>query len=380
MESALETLQHAIQHALALGLRRAGGLEPLREALHALHPYTALAPLADAVQTLLETDETGAHLNLLTRLYYTSELLLMHLKAHQMPLLLAAEVLQEPTRRVAAPAHDDPFTQLFRGEASLLQVLPTIYAHLEAWQPDQPLLPLQLALAHYATAPIAIERLRTLGADALETVIKLASSKSPVVRLRACELLLEHDAPRATAALRSALPNAPCALPLLQKLRARPDLHALLLPEGAPPLEQVLPLLTDRRLLQQLLRQREAQIMLLPPNAPVLDALLQTVRKLAHHEADYWQLLARVPHERITQTLLANPAWLRALCYEHFIATLDYRLIPILRSVHAQLWRDQMQQISRRLPDAAFLPDALHTYPELVGRFGEPATITRRTD
>lgn len=380
MESALETLQRAIQHALALGLRRAGGLEPLRDALHALHPYTALAPLADAVQTLLETDDTGAHLNLLTRLYYTSELLLMHLKAHQMPLLPAAEVLQEPTRRVAAPAHDDPFAQLFRGEASLLQVLPTIHAQLEAWQPDQPLLPMQLALSHYAIAPIALERLRTLGADALETVIKLASSKSPVVRLRACELLLEHDAPRATAALRSALPKAPRALPLLQKLRARPNLHALLLPEGAPPLEQVLPLLTDRRLLQQLLRQSEAQIMLLPPNAPVLDALLQTVRQLAHHEADYWQLLARVPHERITQTLLANPAWLRALCYEHFIATLDYRLIPILRSVHAQLWRDQMQQISRRLPDAAFLPDALHAYPELVGRFGEPAAIARHTD
>lgn len=380
MESALETLQRAIQHALALGLRRAGGLEPLREALHALRPHTALAPLADAVQSLLETDDTGAHLNTLTRLDYTGEQLLMHLKARQMPTLPAAEVLQEPTRRVAAPVHDDPFTPLFRGEASLLQVLPTIHAQLEAWQPDQPLLPLQLALAHYATAPIALERLRTLGADALETVIQLASSKSPVVRLRACELLLEHDAPRATAALRSALPKAPRALPLLQKLRARPDLHALVVPEGAPPLEQVLPLLTDRRLLQQLLRQSEAQIMLLPPNAPVLDALLQTVRKLAHHEADYWQLLARVPHERITQTLLANPAWLRALCYEHFIATLDYRLIPILRSVHAHLWRDQMQQISRRLPDAAFLPDALHTYPELVGRFGEPATLARHTD
>lgn len=380
MVSALETLQRAIQHALVLGLRRAGGLEPLREVLHALRPQTALAPLADAVQTVLATDDTETHLNTLIRLYYTSEQLLMHLKAHQMPTLPIAEVLREPTRCVAAPVHNDPFAQLFRGEASLLQVLPTIHAQVEAWQPSQSLLPLQLALAHYATAPIALERLRALGADALETVIKLASNKSPVVRLRACELLLEYNTPKAVAALRSALPRAPRALPLLQKLRARPDLHTLVAPEGAPPLEQVLPLLTDRRLMQQLLHQIEGQIMLLPTNAPEMDALTQAVRKLAHHEADYWQLLARVPHERVTQTLLTNPAWLRSLCYEHFIATLDYRLIPILRGVHAQFWRDQMQQISRRLPDAAFLPDALHAYPELVGRFGEPATIARHTD
>lgn len=377
MESALETLQRAILHTLALGLRRAGGLEPLREAMHALRPHTALAPLADAVQTVLETDDTGAHLNTLTRLYYTTEQLLMHLKARQMPMRHAAEVLLEPTRRVAAPVHDDPFAQLFRGEASLLQVLPAIHAQLEEWQPEQPLLPLQLALSHYATAPIACERLRTLGTDALETLIKLASSKSPVVRLRACELLLEHNAPRATAALRGALPKAPRALPLFQKLRARPDLHTLVVSEGAPPFEQVLPLLTDRRLLQQALRQSGAQIMLLRPDAPALTALMRTARELAHHEPDYWHLLARMPHERITQTLLADPAWLRALCYEHFIATLDYRLIPILRSVHAQFWRDQMQQISRSLPDAAFLPDALHAYPDFVGRFGEAATIVR---
>ena len=50
MQQALEELQRAIQHVLALGLGRAGGLEPLRDALRALQPYDALAPLADGVQ------------------------------------------------------------------------------------------------------------------------------------------------------------------------------------------------------------------------------------------------------------------------------------------------------------------------------------------
>jgi hypothetical protein len=197
------------------------------------------------------------------------------------------------------------------------------------------------------------------------------------VRLRACELLLEYDAPKATAALRSALPKAPRALPLMQKLRARPDLHDLLLKDGAPTLEQWLPTLSDRRQFHQMLQKTETQIMLTPANAPALDALFQKTRALAANEYDYWRMLVRVPNERVTQTLLAHSEWLRSLCYEHFLATLDYRLIPILRSVHTQLWREQMRQIAQNLPDAAFLPDALRGHPDLVKRFGEPAEVVK---
>jgi len=378
MQQALEELQRAIQHALALGLGRAGGLEPLRDALRALQPYDALAPLAEGVQAALDAGDTRAQLNALTRLHYTCERLLVRLHADALP-TLSADALHEPTRKVAAvvPPNTEPSARLFRGEASLLETLPAIYAHLQAWQPDQPLLPVQLALAHWGTAHLATERLRALGADALQAVIQLAGSKSPAVRLRACELLLEYDAPKATAALRSALPKAPRALPLMQKLRARPDLHDLLLKDGAPTLEQWLPTLSDRRQFHQMLQKTETQIMLTPANAPALDALFQKTRALAANEYDYWRMLVRVPNERVTQTLLAHSEWLRSLCYEHFLATLDYRLIPILRSVHTQLWREQMRQIAQNLPDAAFLPDALRGHPDLVKRFGEPAEVVK---
>jgi len=115
----------------------------------------------------------------------------------------------------------------------------------------------------------------------------------------------------------------------------------------------------------------------MPPDAPVLDALVQKIHALAANEYDYWRMLVRVPHERITQTVLAYSEWLRSMCYEHFLATLDYRLIPILRSVHPQFWREQMRQLTQRLPDAAFLPDALRGHPDLVKRFGEPAEIAQ---
>jgi hypothetical protein len=36
-----------------------------------------------------------------------------------------------------------------------------------------------------------------------------------------------------------------------------------------------------------------------------------------------------------------------------------------------------MRQIAQSLPDAAFLPDALRGYPDLVKRFGEPAEIAQ---
>ena len=405
MQQALEELQRAIQHALALGLGRAGGLEPLRDALRALQPHDALAPLADGVQAVLDTDDARVQLDVLTRLHYACGRLLTRLHADALP-TLSADALHEPTRRVAAvvppssrlsPIREgseapsvppagrgnlqegvlESFARLFRGEASLLETLPTVYAHLQAWQPDQPLLPIQLALAHYGTAHIALERLRALGATALQAVIQLAGSKSPAVRLRACELLLEYDAPKATAALRSALPKAPRALPLMQKLRTRPDLHEVLLKDGAPTLEQWLSALGDRRQYHQMLQQTEVQIMLLPPNAPALDALLQKVRTLAFNEYESWRMLARVPHERITQTLLAHPEWLRSQCYEHFLATLDYRLIPILRSIHPQFWREQVRQIAQNLPDAAFLTDALRGHPDLVKRFGEPAEVAQ---
>jgi len=378
MQHALEELQRAIQHVLALGLGRAGGLEPLRDALRALQPYDALAPLADGVQAVLDTDDARVQLDVLTRLHYACGRLLTCLRADALP-MLHADALREPTRRVAAvvPPNTEPFAHLFRGEASLLEVLPAVYAHLQAWQPDQPLLPVQLALAHCGTAHIATERLRALGADALQAVIQLAGSKSPAVRLRACELLLEYDAPKATAALRSALPKAPRALPLMQKLRARPDLHEVFLKDGAPTLEQWLSALGDRRQYHQMLQQTEVQIMLMSPNAPALDALFQKIHALAANEYDHWRMLVRVPHERVTQTLLAHPEWLRSLCYEHFLATLDYRLIPILRSIHPQLWREQVRQIAQNLPDAAFLPNALRGHPDLVKRFGEPAEIAQ---
>lgn len=74
--------------------------------------------------------------------------------------------------------------------------------------------------------------------------------------------------------------------------------------------------------------------------------------------------------------LFQQPIWLRSLCYDHFLATLDERLIPILLSVHPQFWSEQMRQLTR-FPDAAFLPYAVRGHPSLLPRFGEPAELVR---
>ncbi|MCX7924685.1 MAG: hypothetical protein N2554_02615, partial [Fimbriimonadales bacterium] len=127
MQTALEQLQQSIQHALALGLSRAGGLEPLRDALAAIQPYESLAPLAESLQRVLETSDTRAQLNELARLHYACEQALARLHVGSLP-PLAAELLREPTRQSAAPALAEPFAALFRGEASLIEALPAIYA------------------------------------------------------------------------------------------------------------------------------------------------------------------------------------------------------------------------------------------------------------
>ena len=101
MQQALEELQRAIQHVLALGLGRAGGLEPLRDALRALQPHDALAPLAEGVQAVLDASDTRVQLDMLTRLHYTCERLQMRLRADTMP-TLRGDTLHEPTRKVAA--------------------------------------------------------------------------------------------------------------------------------------------------------------------------------------------------------------------------------------------------------------------------------------
>jgi hypothetical protein len=101
MQQALEELQRAIQHVLALGLGRAGGLEPLRDALRALQPYDALAPLADGVQAVLDTDDTRVQLDMLTRLHYACGRLLTRLRADALPTLT-------PTRFTSRRARSPP--------------------------------------------------------------------------------------------------------------------------------------------------------------------------------------------------------------------------------------------------------------------------------
>ncbi len=116
--------------------------------------------------------------------------------------------------------------------------------------------------------------------------------------------------------------------------------------------------------------------MLLPSDAPALDALLEKIRALATNELDMWRMCVRVPHERITRMLFQHPVWLRSLCYDHFLATLDERLIPILLSVYPQFWSEQMRQLTQ-FPDAAFLPYAVRGHPSLLPRFGEPAELVQ---
>lgn len=377
MQDALEQLQQAIQHALALGLGRAGGLEPLRDALRAVQPYDTLAPLAESLQHVLETSDTRVQLNELTRLHYACDQALARLHACTLP-ALTQDLQTEPTRQTAAPPLDgvEPFAALFRGEISLVQAMPAIYERITAWQPGNSILPLQLTLAHSGIAHIAIEKLQSLGADALPLLIRLAGSKNPLTRLRACEMLLNHTEPKATAALRGALKHVPHSLPLFQKLRQRPDLHAVFLGESAPTLEQWLAALHTREQLRQMLQRAEIQIMLLPTDAPAIRLLLEKLREFARHEADYLSLIAAVPHEQATHYILLQNRF-SGVGFLHFLTTRDYRLTPIVLSHFTRFWSSDLDKLAW-LGDAAFLPHVLLANHNSLRRYGEPAEILKR--
>jgi hypothetical protein len=376
MQDALEQLQQAIQHALALGLGRAGGVEPLRDALRTLQPYDALAPLAESLQRVLEASDTRLQLNELTRLHYACDQALARLHACTLP-ALTQDFQTEPTRQTAAPQLDgvEPFSALFRGEISLVRAMPAIYECIAAWQPGDSILPMHLTLAHSGIAHIAIEKLQSLGADALPLLIRLAGSKSPLTRLRACEMLLDYAEPKATAALRGALKHVPHSLPLFQKLRQRPDLHAVFLGESAPTLEQWLAALHTREQLRQMLQRAAIQIMLLPTDAPAIRLLLEKLREFARYEADYLSLIAAVPHEQATQYILLQNRF-SGVGFLHFLTTLDYRLTPMVLSHFTRFWSSDLDKLAR-LGDAAFLPHVLLANHNSLRRYGEPAEILK---
>lgn len=376
MQAALEILQQAIQHALALGLGRAGGLEPLRDALRALQPYDALAPLTESLQRVLETSDTRVQLNELTRLYYACDQALARLHAYTLP-TQAQDLLTEPTRQTAAHAPEgiEPFAALFRGDISLVQAMPAIYEHIAKWQPNDSILPLQLTLAHSGIAHIAIEKLQSLGSDALPLLIRLAGSKNPLTRLRACELLLEHPEPKATAALRHALTQVPRALPLFQKLRSRTDLHGIFLGDDAPTLEQWLTILHTREQLRQMLERAKIPIMLQPQGAPVIRSLFEKIREFARYESDYLGMIAAIPHEQATQHLLSQNRF-SGVGFQHFITTLDYRLTPIVLSTYTRFGAADVGRLAQ-LGDAAFLPHVLLAKHNSLRRYGEPAEILK---
>lgn len=374
MQQALEQVQQAIQHALALGLARSGGLEPLREALSIIQAYDALTPLAESLQRALSHSDTRAQLNELTSLYLVTEQCLAHLHTRALP-RRTADLATEPKRQVAAsPLSDEQlFVKLFRGELSLVAVLPTLYARVAAWQPSEPLLLLQLTLAHSGTAYLAVERLQAMGAEAVPLLIRLANSKSPMTRLRACELLLDYEGGQVEAALRGALPLAPRALPLFQKLRAHPHLHGIFVKADAAPLEQQLEGVQTREQLRQLLSRADAQIMLQPPDSPAIEQLLAVVHRMARGETDHWNLLAAVPHERATR-LLTEPPVFQQVGFEHLITTLDYRLVPLVIANATRFWSAELQRLSL-LGDAAFLPWVVQAQHASLRHYGEPARL-----
>lgn len=375
MRDALEGLQQAIQHTLALGLSRAGGLEPLRDALRAVQGYDALAPLTESLQAILETTDARAQLNALARLHYACEQCLARLQVYALP-TASETLLDEPTRRAAAPDDAEPFARLFRGEAALPEALPAIRERVWSWQPDQPILPLQLALAHSGTAYLAIERLQSLGEAALPVLIRLAGSKSLMTRLRACELLLDYTEPKATAALRGSLPNAPRALPLFQKLRRRPDLQPIFTNADAPPIATWLSAIGNRDQFRQMLQRTETQIMLEPPDSATVQQLMGKAQQIARGELDLVRLLAAIPHEQATRSILEG-GWLTMVGFDHLCATLDYRLTPLVLSVYTQIGGSELNQLNR-MGDAAFLPWALQAGRKSLSAYGEAATVAGR--
>ncbi|MFN4032447.1 MAG: hypothetical protein ACK4ME_02315 [Fimbriimonadales bacterium] len=375
MREVLEQLQQAIQHTLALGLNRPGGLEPLRDAQRALQRYDALEPLVETLQAVLDAPDTRTQLNALTRLHYACGQCLARLQIYALP-HMSEPLADEPTRQVAAPAVSEPFARLFRGEASLLEALPAIREQVWSWQPDAPILPLQLALAHSGTAYLAIERLQSLGEAALEVIIQLTGSKSAMVRLRACELLLDHTEPTATAALRGALPHTPRALPMFQKLRRRPDLHPIFVKDDTPPLSAWAGTLMNREQFQQMLSRCAVQIMLEPSDSPVVAQLIERAQQVARSDYDSMRLLAMIPHEQATQQIL-NIRELPTVWLIHLCGTLDYRLTPLVLSLFRAFDTPESRAINL-LGDAAFLPWIIRTGQKDLSAYGEAVSVLQR--
>lgn len=414
----IDELRSALQHALVLGLDTPGALDPLLALAEPLRAagLTALAERIEEIRRLHGADEPSCFriMNELVRLWVVSRQMLLRAQpVHRLP-EGAPEALPPADGGwwVLDPEPESPWVALLEGSAPLIITVPRLRAEIERWQPSDPLHPIVIGLSHGVLTRIAGERLRGLGAQAVPVLLRLIRFRNQMVRIRAWEILLDLYEAGAVSAdpIRRHVGRAPRAMRLVRRLAhlnlfpMPSEPHAgsdqapadgpeegALLPEGTAvhrELAEILGSGLSRSRWQEIVRRHRLFLMLLPEDDPLIGRLIDEVEALDRSAEGRMNLLAGVPHPRITRLLLEQPVLDPKSLAIHIEATLDYPLIPQLLKYRLVLsasapWEYRSKDLTdldfdvlskvTDLGDSLLIPLIWRDWPDQLKQFGEVA-------
>ncbi len=363
----IDQLRSAIRHALVLGLETPGALDPLTRLAEPLRAagLTALGERIEEIRHLQGADESVyvRMMNELVRLWQVSQQILLRVQpVYRLPeTVLKAPHSTDGGWLVLEPAPESPWVALLEGSAPLIVTVPRIQAEIERWQPGEPFQPILIGLSHSALTQIAGRRLHQLGAQAVPILLRLIRFRNQMVSIRAWEVLLDlyEEGLVSPEEITPHIDQCPLAMGLVRRLShlnlPLPSPKARATPSRPSPagirgwvqrlrsdtpvpeevtirnaLTETLQKGLSRSSLQEIVRRYGFYLMLLSEDDPLIGRLIDEIEALARSHTSRMNLLACVPHPRITHLLLNQPSadpWSLAT---HIEATLDYRLIPQL--------------------------------------------------
>ncbi len=427
----IDELRSALQHAMVLGLDTPGALDPLIALAEPLRAtgLTALAERIEEIRRLHGADESSYFriMNELVRLWVVSRQMLLRVQPVHCLSEGAPEALQPAGGGwlVLDPEPKSPWVALLEGSAPLIITAPRLRAEIERWQPSESLHPIVIGLSHGVLTRSAGKRLRELGDQALPVLLRLIRFRNQMVRIRAWEILLDlYEAGVVSSdRIRRHVSRSPLAMRLVRRLAhlnllTMPfESHAgspgpssegdqasahrpgedVLLPESTAVYKELTEILgsgLSRSRWQGIVRRHRLFLMLLPEDDPLIGRLIDEVEALDRSAGGRTNLLAGVPHPRITRLLLEQPVVDPESLAIHIEVTLDYSLIPWLlkyqpmRSMstsweyriffHGQLKNlmglgsDVLSRVTG-LGDSLLIPLIWRDMPDQLNRFGEVA-------
>ncbi len=380
MHPIAQELRSAIRHALALGLDTPGALEPLiqlAEPARALG-WEALAERIEAVRdtNLAHEDEQAFVMNELVRLWEVSRQIgLRTMPLHRLP---ETSVSHRPSPGAwlnLDPVPEELWLAFLEGHAPLIVTVPLVRHQIERWEPDEPLDPILIGLSHSITTQAAGERLQALGISALPFLTRMLGARNMMIRIRAWEILLRlhEEGIVPSRRIESHLKKCPPSMPLLRWLKVLGMSPSLPTPEV--PLETFISARCaegwSRSSFRELLRLYRFDLMQLPEDSPLIEEVVTQIHHTGHALERRMELLARLPHPRVTQLLRSIPDLDPHLWALHIEATMDYRLIPRLLKYAAP--GDDAIRRAAELGDSLLLPFLRAVDERALQPFGEVA-------